>query len=96
MHAIKSIVQTEKTSLLPAGYYCLIVSKDSSKLTLKSYLEKRFNVKVESVNTLNYYAEKRSFKGKTGHLSAYKKAIIKLKPGYTIPDFESKDNNVVK
>ena len=60
------------------------VSKDSNKKEIKSAVEKIFNVKVISVNTLNQNGKIKRFKGKLGRRINTKKAIVTLEQGNSI------------
>ena len=71
----KSIKKTE------TGEYTFVVSRNANKTEVKKAIESQFKVKVKSVRTMNMPAKKRT-RGKTiGRISAYKKAIVKLKSG---------------
>ncbi len=90
---IKPLV-TEKMTNLTAdkGQYGFIVSPDANKIEIKKAIEKKFNVHVVSVRTMNYSGKtKTQFRKSgrfTGKTSKYKKAIITLKKGETIELFE--------
>jgi large subunit ribosomal protein L23 len=82
---IKAPVITEKTSnLANENVYVFKVDKKANKTQIKQAIESKFNVKVESVNTVNTKSKKRRVGKYTGYTSAYKKAYIKLKEGSTI------------
>lgn len=90
---IKPLV-TEKMTNLNAdkGQYGFIVSVDANKIEIKKAIEKKFNVHVEDVRTMNYSGKtKTQFRKSgrfTGKTSRFKKAIITLKKGETIELFE--------
>ena len=78
-------VITEKSALLAnENKYVFKVSPKANKTEIKQAIEKRFNVKVESINTVNAQSKKRRVGKYTGYTSAYKKAYVKLKEGSTI------------
>ena len=82
---IASPVITEKTTNLNnSNVYVFKVDKKANKTQIKQAIEKKFNVKVESVNTVNTKSKKRRVGKYTGYTSAYKKAYVKLKEGSTI------------
>jgi large subunit ribosomal protein L23 len=60
------------------------VRKDASKPQIKSAVEKLFDVKVESVNTLIRKGKVKRFKGTVGRQSDYKKAVVTLADGQSI------------
>jgi large subunit ribosomal protein L23 len=57
------------------------VSKTATKPQIKKAVEKLFDVKVTSVNTLLRKGKRKTFKGKRGFQSDFKKAIITLAEG---------------
>lgn len=60
------------------------VRKDASKPQIKAAVEKLFDVKVESVNTLVRKGKVKRFKGTVGRQSDVKKAIVTLAEGQSI------------
>lgn len=60
------------------------VRKDASKPQIKAAVEKLFDVKVESVNTLIRKGKVKRFKGTVGRQSDVKKAIVTLAEGQSI------------
>ncbi len=94
MIIIKKPVITEKMTAISEklNRYAFIVDKRANKIQIKEEVEKLYNVKVESVNTMNYSGKTKSRYTKsgvvTGKADAFKKAIVTLKEGETI-DFYS-------
>ena len=81
---------TEKSSSLRVknNSYVFKVSKNANKIEIKKAIEKIFSVGVDRVNTINNIGKNKTvgkYKGKT---SSWKKAIVTLKQGYSIPEFE--------
>lgn len=70
--------------------YVFKVAKSATKEDIKEAIEKRFNVQVDSVNTLiNRGKLKRMRMGMVaGKKSNWKKAYITLKAGQSIAEFE--------
>ncbi len=66
------------------------VVPDANKLEIKRAVESLFNVKVASVNMVNMKGKRKRFGGAQGQRSAWKKAYVKLMPGYDI-DFALRD-----
>lgn len=64
------------------------VAKDINKIELKKAVESIFNVKVESVCTINVKGKKKRQGRWEGKRADWKKAIITLKEGDTIEYFE--------
>ena len=76
---------TEKTAAMEMeGKYVFKVDVRANKTQIKQAVEKAFNVKVESVNTMNNHPKDRRVGRYTGKTNRYKKAIIKLAKGNTI------------
>ena len=78
-------VITEKSAMMEAeGKYVFKVDVRANKTQIKQAVEKAFNVKVESVNTMNNHPKDRRVGRYTGKSNRYKKAIVKLAKGSTI------------
>lgn len=76
---------TEKTAAMEMeGKYVFKVDVRANKTQIKQAVEKAFNVKVESVNTMNNHPKDRRVGRYTGKTNRYKKAIVKLAKGSTI------------
>ncbi|HUV16368.1 MAG TPA: 50S ribosomal protein L23 [Pelolinea sp.] len=84
---------TEKTAYLSSklNQYAFEVPSDATRTQVKEAVEQAFEVKVLKVNIINV-AAKMSRRGKSRRLgirkSAYKKAIVSLRPEDRIPVFE--------
>ena len=83
---IKAPIITEKTAAIAEDgkSYVFKVDPKANKTQIKQAIEKIFNVKVESVNTINVKPKKKRVGRYTGMTSKYKKAIVKLAEGNTI------------
>jgi large subunit ribosomal protein L23 len=68
--------------------YVFRVSPSANKSEIKKAIETRFEVKVESVNTLNMMGKVKQVRGILGRRAAWKKAIVKLKQGDIIKELE--------
>ena len=76
---------TEKATLLSENNAVVFkVAADATKPQIKAAVEKLFEVKVESVNTLVRKGKVKRFKGTVGRQSDVKKAIVTLAEGSTI------------
>ena len=60
------------------------VRRNATKPQIKEAVEKLFDVKVKSVNTLVRKGKIRTFRGMRGQLSDVKKAIVTLEEGHRI------------
>lgn len=83
---IKAPIISEKSTTLrdTENKYVFSVDVRANKVQIKQAVEKIFNVKVESVNTVNVKPKKKRvgrFYGKTNRV---KKAIVKLSEGNSI------------
>jgi large subunit ribosomal protein L23 len=83
----KSTIQQQKKQ------YVFEVDPLSNKIEIAKAVEKKFNVRVEGVRTINYKGKTKTqltrrgrFIGKTSH---FKKAIVTLKEGDKIEFFEN-------
>ena len=82
---IVSPVITEKaTALSEHNKVVFKVRKDATKPQIKEAVEKLFDVKVMSVNTVLTKGKKKVFRGRLGQRSDVKKAIVTLEAGQTI------------
>ena len=82
---IKAPIITEKTSdLAQNNVITFSVDVKANKTQIKQAIENIFNVKVESVNTINVAPKKKRVGKYVGKTSKVKKAIVKLKEGSSI------------
>ena len=83
-------IVTEKANAITekSGRYSFRVSPDANKYQIKSLVEKLYDVKVVSVNTMNYSGKRKQRYTKSGIISgkvaAFKKAVVTLAEGETI------------
>jgi large subunit ribosomal protein L23 len=87
-------IVTEKANAITekSGRYSFRVSPDANKFQIKDLIEKLYDVKVVSVNTMNYSGKRKQRYTKSGlirgKMAAFKKAVVTLAEGQTI-DFYS-------
>ena len=83
---IKAPIVTEKSADLAQNKNTITfsVACDANKTQIKQAVEKIFNVKVESVNTVNVKPKKKRVGRYVGKTNKVKKAIVKLKEGSSI------------
>ncbi|MGP0088544.1 MAG: 50S ribosomal protein L23 [Xanthobacteraceae bacterium] len=82
---IISPVITEKATLASESNQVMFkVARNATKPQIKEAVEKLFDVKVKSVNTLVRKGKTRMFRGTRGELSDVKKAIVTLEEGHRI------------
>ena len=82
---IVSPVITEKaTNLSEHNKVVFRVSPDATKPQIKEAVERLFDVKVKSVNTLVTKGKVKMFRGRRGQRSDVKKAVVTLQEGQSI------------
>ncbi|NNL99189.1 MAG: 50S ribosomal protein L23 [Gammaproteobacteria bacterium] len=64
--------------------YVFKVAGDASKPEIRAAVEKMFSVEVAAVQVANVKSRTRMFRRKEGRRSGWKKAFVKLKPGFDI------------
>ena len=80
---------TEKTSqMMQENKYTFQVPLDANKVEIRQAVEAVFGVKVVNVNTIRVMGKTKRMGKYVGKRSDYKKAIVKLSEGNTIPLFE--------
>lgn len=87
---IISPLLTEKTSsqLSDFNSYAFRVSSRANKIEIKKAIEKIFSVTVTDVNTIKMRGKVKRTGRFSGKRPDWKKAIVTLKAGHSIPDFE--------
>ena len=82
---IKGPIMTEKSAgLAQNNVITFSVDPKANKTQIKQAVEKVFNVKVESVNTINVRPRRKRVGKYIGYTSKVKKAIVKLQEGSSI------------
>lgn len=83
---IKGPIITEKSSEIAQNNNQITLNVDTkaNKIEIKDAVEKLFNVKVESVNTINVRPKKKRVGRYPGKTNKVKKAIVTLKEGSSI------------
>ena len=83
---LKKPVFTEKSLLLQQNEnkYTFDVDLTANKTEVKVAVEKMFDVKVESVNIMNVKPKTKRMGRYVGKTKRRRKAIVKLKEGYSI------------
>lgn len=90
MRVLEAPVISEKSTLATEneGRVVFKVKKDATKSQVKRAVELIFKVEVDSVHVLNVKGKTKRFGKFIGNRSDWKKAYVKLKPGFEI-DFAS-------
>ena len=82
---ILSPIITEKATLASDKNQVMFrVARTATKPQIKEAVEKLFDVKVKSVNTLVRKGKVKAFKGTIGTQSPVKRAVVTLEEGHTI------------
>jgi large subunit ribosomal protein L23 len=75
------VVSEKSYGLLDEGKYTFVVDPRANKTEIKIAVERVFNVKVDSVNTLNRQGKTRRTRFGIGKRKDTKRAIVTLKEG---------------
>ena len=84
---IAPVVSEKSYGLLDANKYTFLVHPDANKTEIKIAVEKVFNVKVTSVNTINRQGKTRRTRNGIGKRKDTKRAIVSLAEGHRIDIF---------
>ena len=84
---IAPIVSEKSYGLLDVNTYTFLVHPDANKTQIKIAVEKIFNVKVTSVNTMNRQGKSRRTRYGMGKRPDTKRAIVSLAEGQSIDIF---------
>ena len=75
------VVSEKSYGLMDNGKYTFLVAADANKTEIKIAVEKVFDVKVSSVNTINRQGKSRRTRFGTGKRKDTKRAVITLTDG---------------
>lgn len=78
---IKPVISEKSYALIDEGKYTFEVDPRSNKTEIKQAIEQIFNVKVDTVNTLNREGKMRRTRFGMGKRKDTKRAIVSLKSG---------------
>ena len=81
------VISEKSYGLLDQNKYTFIVSPDANKTEIKIAVEKVFNVKVQSVNTMNRQGKRKRTKQGFGKRKDTKRAVVSLAAGDRIEIF---------
>ena len=93
-YIVKPLVTEKVTDLTEKhNVFCFVVRPEANKLQIQNEVEALYNVKVVSVNTVNYAGKNKNRYTKAGLLrgktNAFKKAYVTLKEGESIDFFSN-------
>ena len=81
---VSPVIPEKATALSEQNKVVFKVRPDATKPQIKEAVEKLFDVKVKSVNTLVTKGKVKMFRGTRGQRSDVKKAVVTLEEGQTI------------
>jgi large subunit ribosomal protein L23 len=86
---VRPVITEKSTEQLDRNHaYTFVVDKSANKFEIAQAVETLFNVKVDSVRTMQYRGKERRVGRHVGRRAAWKKAVVKLREGDTIEIFE--------
>jgi large subunit ribosomal protein L23 len=85
---IRPVVSEKSYVLATADRYTFRVHADAHKTQIKQAVEQLFDVNVVEVRTLSVKAKPKRRGYTSGRTRAWKKAIVQVRPGQTIPIFQ--------
>ena len=81
---LSPIITEKATNLSERNQVLFRVARNATKPQIKEAVERLFDVKVKSVNTLVRKGKHKAFRGRLGQQSDLKKAIVTLEEGHRI------------
>jgi large subunit ribosomal protein L23 len=85
---IRPVVSEKSYVLATAGKYTFRVHADAHKTQIKQAIEELFEVDVLAVRTSSVPSKPKRRGFTAGRTRAWKKAVVQLSPGQTIPIFQ--------
>lgn len=76
---LKPIISEDSMEKMEDKKYVFKVDKNANKIEIRNAIEKIFDVKVKSVNTMNVKGKVKRMGAHSGKRSDWKKAIVALK-----------------
>ncbi len=86
---LRPVISEKTYGLLDENKYTFVVDKRANKTQIKQAIESIFDVKVESVNTLNRQGKVKRRGWVVGKRPDEKRAIVTLAPGDEIEIFDA-------
>ena len=84
---IAPVVSEKSYSELNKNWYTFLVRPDANKTAIKIAIQQIFNVRVETVNTLNRQGKRKRTRTGWGKRKDTKRALVKLVDGDRIEEF---------
>mgnify|MGYP000481936135 CR=1 FL=1 len=86
---IRPVISEKSTQLAGNNKYVFQVAMDANKMMVSRAIKDLFGVNPEKVNIIVVRGKARRLRFRAGKKSAWKKAVVTLKPGEKIELFES-------
>ncbi|MBI4127713.1 MAG: 50S ribosomal protein L23 [Parcubacteria group bacterium] len=83
--AIIPVITEKATDLATKGQYSFKVPVRATKLTVRRTIEAHYKVHVKRVNMVRMKGRARQFRKISGRTKVWKKAVVILKKGETLP-----------
>ncbi len=84
---VAPVISEKSYGLLDQNWYTFLVHPDANKTEIKIAIQQIFNVRVETVNTLNRQGKRKRTRTGMGKRKDTKRAIVKLVDGDRIEAF---------
>lgn len=86
---VRPVITEKATEQLDRNQvYTFVVARQANKIEIAEAVEKLFNVKVDTVRTMQYRGKQRRVGRNVGQRPSWKKAVVTLRAGDTIEIFE--------
>lgn len=86
---LKPVISEKTTELMGINKYVFRVSMKANKLMVAHAVKELFGVDPEKVNVMTVRGKNRRLRYRVGKRSAWKKAVVTLKPGQKIELFDA-------
>jgi large subunit ribosomal protein L23 len=87
---LRPVISEKTTEFLDRNKYVFQIPMKANKVMVSSAVKDIFGFRPEKVNIIVVRGKKKRLRMKVGRTSAWKKAIVTLKPGDKIEIFEGK------
>lgn len=85
---IAPMITEKSNNLKENNQYVFRVSINANKIEIRKSIEKIFDVNVVKVNTIRQFGKVKRMGRSSGKRADWKKAIVKIKEGETISEFD--------
>jgi len=85
---IEPVLSEKSNELREQGKYVFRVDPRATKIQVKEAVRRMFSVHPVACSVMNVKGKPKKLRGRSGHTSSWKKAIVSLAKGETIKVFE--------